>query len=290
MKKLGVGLVVLAAIFWGLSGGLAGILMEKGWNPLVITFYRGAVGFICVVIWMIARTKYYSYGSLRKMIFWSLLAGLGVTGNFSFYFTSISHSGVAIASVLMYTAPIFVFIISFILKMERVTLFKIIAMLIVLGGMGLLTGVIPNGIGQLNLLGITAGLLSGLSYAIFIFAFNYALKYGEPPAILSTALFAFSLILFPFIDHEQAISVFYSEDIFWFIVLGLIGAGLSFFFYVKGLRATLPSVASVVAMAEPVTASLFGGLFLGQFLTLTQIIGMAVILITITILSTRKSA
>lgn len=163
-------------------------------------------------------------------------------------------------------------------------------MLIVMGGIGLLTGVYQNGIEQLNLLGISTGLLSGLSYAIFIFGFNYALKYGEPPAILSTALFAFTLILLPFIDREQAVSVLFSEDIFLFIVLGIIGAGISFFFYVKGLRKTLPSVASIVAMVEPVTASLFGVLILGQFLDPIQMIGMIVILITITILSTRKSA
>jgi len=95
--------------------------------------------------------------------------------------------------------------------------------------------------------------------------------------------------LLPFIGHEQAVSVLHSEDIFWFIVLGLIGAGISFFFYVKGLRKTLPSVASIVAMVEPVTASLFGVVILGQFLTLTQTTGMLVILITITILSTRKT-
>jgi len=152
LKNFGVGFVVLAAVLWGVSGGLAGILMEKGWDPLVISFYRGAVGLICLFIWMIARTRYYSYDSLRKMILWSLVAGIGVTGNFSFYFISISHTGVAIASTLMYTAPIFVFIISFLLKMERVTTFKVIAMLIVMGGIGLLTGVYQNGIEQLNIL------------------------------------------------------------------------------------------------------------------------------------------
>ncbi len=290
LKNFGVGFVVLAAVLWGISGGLAGILMEKGWDPLVISFYRGAIGLICLFIWMIVRTKYYSYGSLRKMLLWSALAGVGVTGNFSFYFISISHTGVAIASVLMYTAPIFVFIISFLLRMERVTAFKVISMIIVLGGIGLLTGVYQNGLEQMNVLGISAGLLSGLSYAIYIFSFNYALKYGEPPAILSTALVVFTLILLPFINHEQAISVFSSNDIFWFIVLGIIGAGISFFFYVKGLRKTLPSVASIVAMVEPVTASLFGVVILGQFLSLTQTMGMFVILITITVLSTRKSA
>lgn len=47
MRFLGVGLVILSAICWGFSGGIATILMNKGWDPIVISLYRGAVGFIC---------------------------------------------------------------------------------------------------------------------------------------------------------------------------------------------------------------------------------------------------
>lgn len=36
----GLGFVIMAAIFWGLSGGLSGFLMDKGWDPLVIAFFR----------------------------------------------------------------------------------------------------------------------------------------------------------------------------------------------------------------------------------------------------------
>ncbi len=46
MRFAGVGLVMLAAICWGITGGIADILMSKGWDPLVISFYRGAVGFL----------------------------------------------------------------------------------------------------------------------------------------------------------------------------------------------------------------------------------------------------
>ena len=36
--------VALAALCWGLSGGIAGILMDDGWDPFVVSFYRGAIG------------------------------------------------------------------------------------------------------------------------------------------------------------------------------------------------------------------------------------------------------
>ncbi|NBC12487.1 MAG: EamA/RhaT family transporter, partial [Gammaproteobacteria bacterium] len=32
--------VILAALCWGLSGGIGGILMADGWDPYVVSFYR----------------------------------------------------------------------------------------------------------------------------------------------------------------------------------------------------------------------------------------------------------
>lgn len=57
MKYTGIALVMLAAMLWGLSGGIADILMERGWNPLVISFYRGAAGFIFVFLWFLINFR-----------------------------------------------------------------------------------------------------------------------------------------------------------------------------------------------------------------------------------------
>ncbi len=81
----GTALVVLAALFWGLSGGIGGILMADGWDALVVSFYRGAIGLLFVLTWLALRP----HGSglrNRRLWFWSAIAGLGVAGNFAFYF------------------------------------------------------------------------------------------------------------------------------------------------------------------------------------------------------------
>ncbi len=288
MRLYNIGFVIMAAVLWGISGGLAGILMDKGWNPLVISFYRGAIGFVCIFIWLLFHRKGNKIKYSSKTIMWSVLAGVAVAGNFSFYFLSISESGVAIASTLMYTAPLFVLFSSFLFRIETVTRFKVIAMVIVMGGISLLTNVYETGIGSLNILGITSGLLSGLSYALFIFGFKNASKEGRPPFVLSMAFATFTIVMFLFIDHKEALDALFSEDLNWFITLGIIGAGISFYLYIEGLKKTSASVAAIIAMVEPVTASLFGLVILGEVLTLTQSIGLVIILITITILSTKQ--
>jgi drug/metabolite transporter, DME family len=288
MKYAGIGLVVLAAICWGISGGIADVLMNKGWDPIVISLYRGAVGFICFFMWFLLRFKQNKVLSPRLFI-WALIAGVGVAGNFTFYFLSIEASSVAVASTLMYTAPVFVLLISFLLRIENSTWFKWGCIAGVLIGIILLTGAYNTESISVSFWGMAAGLAAGLSYVLFIFGFKNASSIGKPPITLTIAFFSFCLLLLLFTDKGEAADVLVSSDIGLFLLLGVLGAGLSFTLYVIGIRRTTPSNASMVAMVEPVTASLFGVLVIGDHLTAIQILGMAVILVTITVLSVKQS-
>ncbi|MCA0147220.1 DMT family transporter [Rossellomorea vietnamensis] len=288
MKFTGIGLVIVAAICWGISGGIADILMNKGWDPIVISLYRGAVGFICFFVWFLLRFKQ-NRGISTRIWIWSLLAGVGVAGNFTFYFLSIQASSVAIAATLMYTAPVFVLLISFLLRIERSTWFKWSCITGVLLGIILLTGAYNTESISVSLVGMAAGLAAGLSYALFIFGFKNASSHGKPRTTLSIAFFSFCFILFLFTDKGESAAVLASKDLGLFLLLGLLGAGLSFLVYVIGIRKTTPANASMVAMVEPVTASLFGVLVIGDHLNLIQVLGMAVILVTITVLSVKQS-
>ncbi|MGD6818290.1 DMT family transporter [Metabacillus sp. 113a] len=288
MKFAEVGFVMLAAICWGISGGIADILMNKGWDPIVISFYRGAVGFLCFFVWMIFRFKQ-NRGTSARLYLWSVLAGIGVAGNFAFYFLSIQASSVAVAATLMYTAPVFVLVISFLLRIERSTWFKWGCIAGVLAGIILLTGAYNTEALSVSFLGAATGLAAGLSYALFIFGFKNASSIGKPQTTLPIAFFSLCLILFLFMDKKEAAAALTSSDIGWLLLLGLVGAGISFILYVIGIRSTEASTASMVAMVEPVTASLFGVLLLGDQLAAVQVVGMAVILVTITVLSVRQS-
>ena len=135
-----------------------------------------------------------------------------------------------------------------------------------------------------------AGLLAGLPYAIFIFGFNYAAPHGSPRAILSIALTVLATILIWPSDVGQTVAVLSTPDWPLFEVLGVLGAGLSFVLYIISLNHTAPAVASVVAMIEPATATLFGVVVLSETLVGPQILGMGLILVTVTALSVFSSS
>jgi len=257
--------------------------MADGWDPFVVALYRGAIGLLFVLPWLALRPRGRSLAS-RRLWFWSTVAGLGVAGNFAFYFMSIAEGSVAVAVTLMYCAPVFVYLVSFTLKLEKPTPQSLIAIAMVMLGVMLLTRIYEVGAGGVTPLGAGAGLLSGLSYAIFIFGFKYAAPHGSPQAILVIAFAVLVTILIWPSDADQTVTVLSTSSWPLFAALGVLGAGLSFILYIIGLNHTAPTVASIVAMVEPVTASLFGFVILNESLFVSQICGMAMILVAVTAL------
>lgn len=241
-----------------------------------------------MMLWFILRPTDNGLKSPRLWV-WAVIAGLGVAGNFAFYFLSVAQGSVAVAATLMYCAPVFVFLISFALNLERPSRLKWVAILLVMTGIVLLTGIYDSSGEKISLIGIVAGLLAGLSYSLFIFGFKLAAPHGSPQTVLVIAFATLVLALswsgtggrFP-----DAVS---STDWPLFLTLGLLGGGLSFILYLLGLSRSTPALASVIAMIEPVTASLFGMLVLDESLAGIQLLGMALILFTVTLLSVHSS-
>jgi drug/metabolite transporter (DMT)-like permease len=282
-------LVALGALQWGLSGGLASILMQASWSPQVITLWRVVIGLVCMAVWLGWRWRAGQRQEFnRRLVGWSAVAGIGVAGNLVYYFVSISAGSVAVAITLMYTAPVMVYLVSFLTRAERPTWGSGFVILATLIGVTMMAGVYGDSPVQLTALALTSGLLSGASYALFIFAFKSAGRHGSTPAALTVAFVAAIIALAPLVDWSEAARVPGSGQFPLFIVFGLMGAGLSFFCYFWGLRGVLPSTAAVTAMVEPATATLFGVLILGQLLRPTEAIGVVIILVAVTWLNIQR--
>ncbi|NGP53177.1 DMT family transporter [Thioalkalivibrio sp. XN8] len=282
-------LVALAAFCWGLSGGIAGILVNAGWDATVVAFYRGAIGLLFVFGWLATHPA--RSGLADPLLWlWAIIAGLGVAGNFTFYFVSIENGSVAVAVTLMYCAPVYVYIVSFVLKLEAPNAYRWLGIGLVMLGIVLLTGIHDVAASGITALGVVAGVLSGMCYALFIFGFKYATLHGSPQAVLTIALAALVAILSWPADLDQVAAVPASSYLWLFILLGVLGAGVSFFLYVVGMRRARPTSAAVVAMIEPITAALFAVAILGETLGGLQLAGMVLILFTVAALSIGSTA
>lgn len=278
--------VALAALSWGITGAIATQLMALGWDAALVSLCRGAIGLLCFLAWLALRPQNSGFSNPRLWQ-WSLLAGLGVAGNFTFYFMSIAEGSIAIAATLMYCAPVFVYLVSFALKVERPTPFNCMAIVLVMVGIVLLTQLYDVSAGDVTAMGIITGLFAGLSYTLFIFGFKQASVYGSNQASLSISfvVMVFVMSVWSGMRTGFAIPAIDTQTFALLAGLGLLGAGLSFVLYFQGLKQSLATVASIVALVEPVTATLLGYAIFDQQLKGLQIVGMVLILVTVTALT-----
>ncbi len=294
-KQLAPVFVILAGSLWGLTGLFTKNLTAQGLTPAQIAFMRCATA--AVLLWGYLLIFHRKSLKIQLRDVWMFL-GTGVISLTLFsvlYFTSQQLVTLSIASVLLYTAPCFVMIMSAIFFKEKIGGRKITALFIALVGCAFTTGLVSSlfggGLGGISTLGVVTGIGSGLGYAMYSIFGNVALKkYTSVTVTAYTFLFA-ALALAPFSIRPELPSLLLKgaviRDILCIAVFSTIAPYL---LYTLGLNYTEPGKASVMAFSEPVVATLVGVIVFHQEMTLSGIVGIAMIFVSIVILNIGKRA
>ena len=92
------------------------------------------------------------------------------------------------------------------------------------------------------------------------------------------------LILLPIaLITEGTFAEITRTNLWGFIYLGLIGTGLAYALWFRGIRKLSPTAVSYLGLLSPVVATLIGYVFLQQTFTLVQLVGVAVVLLSVLI-------
>jgi drug/metabolite transporter (DMT)-like permease len=200
------------------------------------------------------------------------------------YFTCQQLCSLAVASVLLYTAPSFVVLLSAILWKEPVTKKKVLALALTLVGCACVCGVFAGDL-TVTPLGILLGLGSGFFYALYSIFGRYALAhYSSMTVTVWTFIFAgpASLVLL----RPSELTAAFQTPSMWLLALGLVVCSTvaPYILYTRGLSQVEPGQASIMASMEPVVASLAGVLAFGEPLGPLTVIGIACVLAGVYIL------
>ena len=191
----------------------------------------------------------------------------------------------AVAAILLYTAPTFVVILSAILWKDKITKRKLLALVLAFLGCCFVAGILN---GQLTLTtdGLLLGIGSGLFYSSYTIFGRFALKHYQPFTVtFYTFLIAGIGSLF-MTNAGDLYTTFHSpQGILLSLGLMVCGTVLPYILYTKGLNDLGDSgKASILASVEPVVASLVGILAFGEPMTLGVVLGLVCILASVYIL------
>lgn len=288
MKNKALAAVLAAGAFWGTMGFFARSLYAAGFGPLEVAQTRITTGLILVGLYILLFNR--SQFKVKLKDIWCFL-GTGIVSLLLFstcYFSALNYTSLAVAAILLYTAPFFVMLLSLLLFKERMNSKKVLALILAFTGCVLVSGV--GGDTQFSWKGILLGLGSGFFYALYSIFGRYAINRGYGAWTMTFYTFLFCSIGCAFLSDWQVIGSVMAEsgaNILWVLGLGFVTAFLPYVLYSTGLAHMESSKASILASVEPVVSALFGVFVFHETLSVWGILGIAMVLGAIVVLNAK---
>jgi len=255
---LGASLLLLtAAVLWGLLGIFGSLLLREGLHPLETAFWRALLG--GVLFGSHALVTRASLPRGRELL---VTLGFGLAGVSIFYGAyqlAVRAGGVSLTSVLLYTAPAFVALLSWRLLREPLGGRELGAVVLTVAGVALISFGGGEGI-RVDVAALGFGLLSGLTYALYYLYGKFYFGRFSPAALFALALPVGALGLAPFVPFTQKTPVAWAA----LAATAFLSTYLAYLAYGAGLRHLPATRASVIASLEPVVAAGLAAVLFGE--------------------------
>lgn len=290
-RAKGIALVIIAALFWGVSGTVAQYLFELGFTVEWLVSIRLTVSGIIMLMYarIIKKQRIWDIWTIKvdivRLLLFSFFGMLAVQYTF---FEAISHSNAATATILQYLAPIMIAVYAAI-KLRRVPELKeVIAIAFAVAGTFLL--VTQGNFSSLSISGAALfwGIGSAVALAIYTLApHNLLARWGSIQVVgwsMLVAGFSFSIIYPPW-NFSGEVSLITISAVFFIVIFGTL---LAFNFYLESLKYITPSETSLLACIEPLSAAVLSVVWLQVKFGLVEWVGAIFIVGTVTILAIVK--
>lgn len=273
LRTEGCLVVVFASVIWGSNGVIVNYVSMPSYT---IVFFRVSLATLALWLGVLFTQRWKDVkvrGALRSLVILGLLLSLG----WVFLFEAMKLIPIGNAVFLNYTGPVFVALLAPIFLREEVGRVTLYALVLSVTGILLISSADNFGVGGLDPLGATSGLLAAFTYALFII---FAKKTLAGLSGYSVALYSYlfsSVFLVP-----SLIGVDLTIDLnSWLLLLflGVFNTAFAVTLYLKGLRLIKAQEAAVLTYFEPTSAVGFGYLVLNQQPTLAMIAGGLLILV-----------
>ena len=279
---------VIAGIAWGLSGTSGQYLMAHGISALVLTNIRLIVAGLLLVLLSHIKSKeqFLAFLKDKSSLFSLLLFSLfGLFLNQLAYLSAIQETNAGTATVLQYVCPVGILAYTCIKDKVAPTIAEILSMFLAIGGTFLIATH-----GQLDQLSMTPaglfwGLFSALTYALYIILPIKLIQKWGSILVIGVGMTISGFVAVPFTGIIGA-RIPMSFDIFLaFAGIILIGTVFAYTAFLKGASMVGPVKSSLLASIEPISAVFFAFMIMGDIFYPVDFLGMAMILLAVTIIS-----
>ncbi len=288
MRHKGIICGILAAVCYGTNPFGALPLYEEGVNTSSVLFYRFAMAVVMLGVMLVVERKSFRINKQELKVLGSL--GVLFAASCLTYYESFLLMDAGIASTILFVYPVMVAGIMALFFKEQITFSTVTAILLALGGIGLLYQ--GDGETSLSTMGIILVILSALCYAVYIVVVNQSsIRMSSLKLTFYVLLICmFALVAYSFTSPELHLQLPPSPRAWFFACwLGLVPTILSLVLMTIAVHEVGATPTAIMGALEPLTAVAIGVLVFGEALTIQLVIGIVLILSAVLLIVLGKS-
>ncbi|MFI3173157.1 MAG: DMT family transporter [Eubacteriales bacterium] len=266
--------LIVAMLIWG-SIGL--FVKEIPLTSTEIVMARVVFGAMFLGILLIMKKDKSTKAAYRKNLPILIVSGISMVLNWMFLFEAFKHTTVSSATLVYYTAPIMVILLSQMLFKERLTVAKLIGVGCSFVGMILVN--FTGGSPDVTVKGFCLAFMAAFFYAGVMILNKYVNgMYGIEITLMQLVGAAIIIIPFVLLNHEGAWIMPSTTTMMLLIVVGGVHTGLACFLYFSSIQKLPAQSVALCSYLDPVSAILLSAIILQERLVGLQIVGAILIL------------
>ena len=286
-KKKGVLMMITATFFWGIMGISSRYLNQVNFNCFDIAFVRSIIAAVLttVVLFFFNRSAFKI--DFKGFLFCAFYGIFNFAIGVASYCLAVERIPLSVATVLMFSNPIWVTFFGYIFFKEKVSLKKIIVISTCIFGCMCIIDIFSTGGNNLDTIGIIAGIFNGMTFALQIVMPRFVKGKLSNDTILLYGFWCSAIFLFVFFADvpRLAKNIMYSADpLFNFanvLSIGVLSTFVANTMYIKSTKYIGTSLPSMMVSLEPTFASILGFIVFGESMKLIQVFGALVVILSV---------
>jgi len=288
MKNLnGILYIVLSSVAFGIMPILAKLAYNQGATTYSVLFLRFIFAALMIVYYLIKNRI--SLKLSKKQIFLVIMLGIfGYSGTAGCLFLAYNYVSVGVATMVLYTYPIIVSLLSYFIYHEKLYAKKIVCFILSLLGLYALIGVSDV---SLNVKGLFLAAMSAVFYSLYVIGASCKEIKKINCFVMTFYVSIISAITMGIVGvGTKTLNfnfTFYS--LVCVLLLAFISTVVALMAFLQGVKIIGPSKASILSTLEPIVSLVLGYFILKQAVNIEQIFGSVLIIFAVLLLTIDKN-
>lgn len=265
---IGVISVSLSAIFVKLANADSG----------VIAFYRMLFSIIIMLPWFLMKYRHEVKRLSKRDWIFSSIAGIFLAFHFILWFESLNYTSVASSTVLVTMQPLFAFVGTYLFFKEKITLKTLLA-----GSIAIIGSVLISwGDFQISGSALYGDILALIACALVTGYLLFGQDVRQRLSLVTYTMVVYTIstitLFFYVVLKNESFGPYPAMDWMWFLLLAIIPNLLGHNLFNWSLKWVSTNVISIAILFEPVGAAILAIIVFQEYLTVTQIVGGAIVI------------